>query len=449
MIMKTQSRNNFKPEINANATLLNRNVYREDVITSFCDIDAYKLHMAQVAYEKYPTAQAEYKFVNRSGEDLSMHMANIRTEINKLGKLHFTDSQISFFHQNVPWLKHSFIEMLRDLRLYPERQVEVYVDDNNELQIKAKGSWLAVIWYEIFILAIVSEVRNRALFPEVPHIKFREVLHKKIRNLKKILKEKGLENDFKLMEFGTRRRLSYHLQNDAIQILMAELPDNMIGTSNYHMAMEHKIPFHGTMAHEYIQSFQAFSPMLKHQQDALTTWDEVFTGNLGIALTDTINTDSFLKDFHLGLAQRFAGLRHDSGCPIEWGEKCIAHYEKLGIDPRTKKLVFTDGLDFDKAIDILLHFKGRAQIVFGIGTFLSNDLGDYEENGVQYKALSIVMKLVRMNGQPVAKISDEPIKSICECPFYQANLMTRYGIPVDMTKLIKAVENLNITAQAA
>ncbi|MDK9790171.1 nicotinate phosphoribosyltransferase [Vibrio sp. D431a] len=416
-------------------------VFRDTVIQSFADIDAYKLHMAAVAWEKFPSTIVEYKFVNRTKEDLTPHIAEIKDEIMKLERLSFTDSEIRFFHTKVPFLKAAFVDQLRTLRLFPDQQVRVFIDDKGRLQIRAKGSWFQVIWYEIFVLAIISEVRNRRMFPNLPHMKFREVLMNKISKLKSSLAEKGLENDFKFMEFGTRRRASYHLQNDAIMMLNRELPNSFIGTSNYHMAIEQNVPYHGTVAHEYFQAFQVLSPLPTHLKTSLEVWDEVFEGNLGIALTDSITTDAFLKEFNYGLANRFAGLRHDSGCPFEWGEKCIEHYKSLGIDPNTKKLVFTDGLNFDKAIEILEHFQGRAQIVFGIGTFLSNDLDGYEENGIKYSPLSMVMKLVQVNGNPVAKISDEPVKSICECPFHLANLMTRFGLSVDMNKVFDMVEN--------
>lgn len=181
----------------------------------------------------------------------------------------------------------------------------------------------------------------------------------------------------------------------------------------------------GTMAHEYLQARQAFVNVSQSQKEALEVWNQVYRGRLGVALTDCITTDAFLKDCDY----LFSGVRHVSGDPCVWGEKFIRHYQDFGIDPKTKTLVFSDSLDFDRALDIADHFQGRIQTSFGIGTFLTNDLGDFTRpDGEVYRPLNIVMKMVECDSMPVAKISDEPGKSMCNDPVYLANLKARFNV---------------------
>jgi nicotinate phosphoribosyltransferase len=188
-----------------------------------------------------------------------------------------------------------------------------------------------------------------------------------------------------------------------VETLAKELPAQFKGTSNVYLARELGITPVGTMAHEYMQAFQGFGIRLRDFQKAsLEAWVQEFRGDLGTALTDVIGIDAFLEDFDLYFAKLFDGLRHDSGDPYEWGEKVIEHYKKLRIDPHTKRLVFSDGLDLPSALAIYRHFKGRIQVSFGIGTNLTND--------TPIPSLNIVMKMTRCNGQPVAKISDSPGK---------------------------------------
>jgi nicotinate phosphoribosyltransferase len=176
------------------------------------------------------------------------------------------------------------------------------------------------------------------------------------------------------------------------------------------------------MAHEYLQACQAVGPRLRDSQVfAFNTWAREYRGDLGIALSDVCGMDAFLRDFDLFFCKLFDGVRHDSGDPFEWGEKLIAHYQKMRIDPRAKAMVFSDSLNVPLAIRLFEYFKGRSQTAFGIGTNLTNDLG--------YEALQIVIKMTRCNGQPVAKISDEPSKSMDYDPAYVAYLREVFQVP--------------------
>ncbi|MNE34092.1 Nicotinate phosphoribosyltransferase 2 [compost metagenome] len=210
-----------------------------------------------------------------------------------------------------------------------------------------------------------------------------------------------------MADFGTRRRFSYKVQEEVVRVLKDDFPARFVGTSNVHLARKLDIKPLGTMAHEWIMAHQQLGPRLIDSQiAALDCWVREYRGLLGIALTDCITMDAFLTDFDLYFAKLFDGLRHDSGDPVQWAEKAIAHYRKLGIDPMTKTLVFSDGLNLTKSLEIFRALRGRINVSFGIGTNLTCDLP-----GVA--PMSIVLKMTDCNGQPVAKISDEAAKTQC------------------------------------
>ena len=218
-------------------------------------------------------------------------------------------------------------------------------------------------------------------------------------------------NGFKFSEFGTRRRFSFKWQDKVINILKKKIPKScFVGTSNVYFAKKYDILAVGTNAHEYYQVGQALDKvrLAESQKFMLQSWVNEYRGDLGIALSDTLGTDKFLKDFDLYFAKLYDGIRHDSGNPIEWGYKVINHYKKLRINPMTKTLLFSDSLDFDKAYKIYKEFKNQTNVTFGIGTFIMNDFKPIA------KPLNIVMKLQSVNGKPVAKLSDDEGKTICE-----------------------------------
>lgn len=418
-----------------NPLYTNINTNHACIVQSLSDNDIYKLYMMQVVFEKYPTKKVRYKFVNRSLECLSKYALTISKEINKLAELSFSDADINFLKQT-GYFKEGFLNFLRNFRLKPRSDVFVS-NDNGKLSIIVEGNWLDTILYEIFILAIVSEVRNIARFPDMPFEKVREQVFVNSKLLREKCKKHNIDvREFKFSEFGTRRRLSFQAQDYVLNFLKKEFPDSINGTSNLYLAQKYNLKAIGTMAHEYISAHQAFVNPKNSQKEALEVWNSVYRGSLGIALTDTIGIDSFLNDFDLSLAKLFDGVRHDSNCPFTWGEKMIAHYEKLGINPKSKTLVFSDSLNFDKAIDILLHFKDRINVAFGIGTFLTNNVGEYynSENEL-YKPLNIVMKMVFCDGHDVAKISDEPEKAVCDNPFYFVYLADMFKLKIDYSKV--------------
>ena len=299
------------------------------------------------------------------------------------------------------------------LRLWEPRYADFTfdTDDPSGLSIETRGTWLNTSMYEIPTLAIVNEVYFRMAYDyDTLMDSFRRRLDAKIEKI-----TTGEYNLSAFSEFGLRRRLSGEAQDLAIKALKDhKYPGStFVGTSNVYLAKKHNLTPIGTMAHEWLmcvgQGNHKHNPAYSNWY-AMDAWVKEYGVLNGTALTDAITTDCFLQDFQLTFATLFSGVRHDSGDPIEWGEKMISHYQSLGIDPRTKTLLFSDSLNFEKANAINEHFKGRARVAFGIGTYLAND--------TDVPALNIVMKTTICNGMDVAKISDTEGKGMCKNPDY-------------------------------
>ena len=380
-------------------------LFREHLNFSALDNDFYKMNMWQCFMHQYPyIEEAEYKFVVRSDIDLRPYRAEIQNELAKIDGLRFTQDQVAWL-EKTPWYTKDFIEWVR-MWSYQNRFLHISEEDG-QLAIRARGPLMHIHNFEMPVLSTVAEVYNRHNFPDKSYEDVRKPLFEKIKWLKEQHEKHDLTG-LTIADFGTRRRFSYEAHFTVVEMLKSMLPDFFIGTSNMHLAKEHGLKPIGTMAHEiFMLSQQVGVQLIDAQKHTLESWVNEFRGELGYALTDVIGMDAFVKDFDLYFAKLFDGLRHDSGDPIEFGEKAIKMYEALGIDPKTKTLIYSDGLNFEKMVDLFLHFKGRINTSFGIGTFLSNDV-----EGV--KPLSMVMKLVKVNGKPVAKISDSPGKTLCE-----------------------------------
>jgi len=301
--------------------------------------------------------------------------------------------------------KDDFIDFLRYFRLNPDHIDVRWNDETKEVEIPIKGSWLNTILFEVPVLAIFSETFGRDIQIDIKYIE--ERIFEKVHIIERFnLEETQNKKPFlKFADFGTRRRYGYGVQDLMIRTFKTWVPDNFIGTSNVHFAMKYRLKPIGTMAHEFFQVCQQLTRLEDSQKFALQKWADEYRGSLGIALSDTVGFDAFLRDFDLYFAKLFDGCRQDSGNPFVWGEKMIAHYEKLGIDPKTKQAVFSDGLYIPKAVKIHRMFADRINVAFGIGTDLTNDCG--------FKAPQIVIKVVSCNGKPTAKISDSPGKAMC------------------------------------
>ncbi|MBM4852051.1 nicotinate phosphoribosyltransferase [Vibrio parahaemolyticus] len=426
-------------------------LFSSRIIQSALDFDVYKVNMMSAVAALYPDAMVSYKFIVRSEEDLSELLPEVKAEVLKLQDVRFTEDEIAYMKRVAPYLKPEFVEALRHFRFNPQSDVSFHnktmSDGSSQLRITINGLWKETILYETIIMSIVSEVRSRQRWSDIPFEHFQTVLEDKVRYLKAELERRNITN-FKFADMSTRRRFSFQAQRTMLEYLSKELPQCLTGTSNYHLARELDLTPIGTVAHEWFMGHQALVNVRDSQKIALQRWQKMFNGALGIALTDTIGIDAFLKDFDEELSHAYVGVRHDSGCPFTWGEKMIAHYESLGIDPMTKTLVFTDGLNFEQALDICEHFQGRVQVSFGIGTSLANDMGNYVNvQGEAYQPLSIVIKMVTCNGSPVAKISDEPEKAMCEDIFFLMNLKRRFEQPLDLNECRKLIDRLESEGQ--
>ncbi|MGL1143400.1 nicotinate phosphoribosyltransferase [Vibrio parahaemolyticus] len=426
-------------------------LFSSRIIQSALDFDVYKVNMMSAVAALYPDAMVSYKFIVRSEEDLSELLPEVKAEVLKLQDVRFTEDEIAYMKRVAPYLKPEFVEALRHFRFNPQSDVSFHnktmSDGSSQLRITINGLWKETILYETIIMSIVSEVRSRQRWSDIPFEQFQTVLEDKVRYLKAELERRNITN-FKFADMSTRRRFSFQAQRTMLEYLSKELPQCLTGTSNYHLARELDLTPIGTVAHEWFMGHQALVNVRDSQKIALQRWQKMFNGALGIALTDTIGIDAFLKDFDEELSHAYVGVRHDSGCPFTWGEKMIAHYESLGIDPMMKTLVFTDGLNFEQALDICEHFQGRVQVSFGIGTSLANDMGNYvNDQGEAYQPLSIVIKMVTCNGSPVAKISDEPEKAMCEDIFFLMNLKRRFEQPLDLNECRKLIDRLESEGQ--
>ncbi|MGR8932242.1 MAG: nicotinate phosphoribosyltransferase [Gammaproteobacteria bacterium] len=386
----------------------------EPVVKSLLENDLYKFPMWQTMLHKRPEAIAEYEFLCRNSSiyPLGELLDDVKRELDQLFSLQFTDDELEYLSA-LRYLKPDFVEFLSLFR-FKSKYITVTAE-NGHLRIRAAGPQVHVMNFEIFCLYIVSELYFRRLDQATLLTEGRRRLHEKLALFRSFAEEPAKPHPFEFFDFGLRRRAWGTWQEEVVKTFKAEVPTLFKGTSNVYLAKKLGLTPIGTMAHEYLQSYQAHVVRLREfQSKALEDWAQEFRGDLGIALTDTIGMDAFLRDFDLYFAKLFDGLRHDSGDPFSWGEKAIAHYQKLRIDTHGKRLVFSDGLDIPKAIELYRKFADRIQLGFGIGTNLTNDLGE--------KPLNIVMKLVRCNGDPVAKLSDTPGKTLCNDETFVAYL---------------------------
>lgn len=389
------------------------------IITSLLDTDLYKFTMMQVVLHQFPGAQVSYKFKCRnSGVNLAQFASEIRNEIKSLCRLQFTEEELAYL-RSMRFIKSDFVDFLGLFKLN-EKYITVSEQTTGEIDIKIEGPWLHTILFEIPVLAIVNEVyfRNTQKVPNF--VAGRERLGKKI----KLLKDPQISN-LKIADYGTRRRFSKAWHEEVLRVAMSGLGSQFAGTSNVFFAMMlGSVPL-GTMAHEYLQAAQALGPRLRDSQVfAFESWAHEYRGDLGIALSDVYGFAAFLRDYDMYFCKLFDGARHDSGDPFAWGEGMIAHYKANRVDPLTKTLVFSDGLTVPRTIELYNQFKGRCLLAFGIGTNLTNDLGDAPD----HVPLQIVIKMTECNGQPVAKLSDTPSKNMCEDVNYLAYLRQVFSL---------------------
>lgn len=388
------------------------------VIKSLLETDLYKFTMWQTMLHRIRNTQAVYDFVcrNTPAYPLAELVDDVNRELDHLCELKFAEDELAYLG-GLRFIKSDFIDYLAIFR-FQRKFIRAWVE-GDKLRIQAAGPQVHVMGFEIYVLAIVNELYFRRFASEAVLEEGRKRLAAKIALLKNYTDDSG--STFEFSDFGIRRRYSGDWQDEVVATLVREVPQHFKATSNVYLAKKYDLLAVGTMAHEYLQTFQALDGRLRDfQKAALENWVQEYRGDLGSALTDVVGMDAFLADFDLYFAKLFDSLRHDSGDPVVWGEKAIAHYQKLRIEPLTKRLVFSDGLTMERALELYEHFRGRIQTGFGIGTSLTNDMG--------IPALNIVMKVIEVNGQPVAKLSDSPGKTLCTDETFLAYLRQVFHI---------------------
>ena len=371
------------------------------IIVSLLDTDLYKFNMNQVMFHKHSDLCGEYWFKCRNeGIVFTREMFDeINEQIDHFCRLRFKKEELDYL-RSIRFIKKDYVEFLR--LWHPIREyVRTDLSDSGELTVVVDGPLFSAMQFEIYLLEIINEVYFRMAYD------YDELLASAKKRLdRKIEAFNNGTYTFNFAEFGCRRRLSREWEEVVIRRLAKETK-NCVGTSNVYFAMRQNLTPIGTYAHEFVQMYQGIDsiPLAYTNQYAMRDWYDEYRGDNGTALTDTITTDLFLLDFDRSMANNYTGVRHDSGDPYVWGEKIIAHYKKYGIDPRTKLLLFSDSLNFDKAQKLWDNFKNKAKVSFGIGTFCSND--------TCVEPLNIVIKLQYVNDRPVAKLSDSPGKAMC------------------------------------
>ena len=395
----------------------------EPIVISLLDTDLYKFNMDQVIFHKHTDLCGEYHFKCRNeGVVFTQEMLReINAQIDHLCTLRFTREELDYL-RSIRFIKNDYVEFLR--LWHPIREyVTTGLSEDGELSVVVKGPLFSAMQFEIFLLEIINEVYFRMQFD---YAQLRRSAEEKLN--RKIADFRSGKYTFKFAEFGCRRRLSREWEDVVVKRLATET-QNCVGTSNVYLAKKYGLQPIGTYAHEFVQMYQGIDsiPLAYTNYYAMKDWYTEYEGDNGTALTDTVTTDLFLLDFNRSMVNNYSGVRHDSGDPYAWGEKIIAHYEKYGVDPRTKQLLFSDSLDFDRAQHLNDYFKDRTKVSFGIGTFCSNDTAE--------AALNIVIKLQYVNGRPVAKLSDTPSKAMCQDEAYLEYLKSSVAFRLSRQKL--------------
>ncbi|MBR4255933.1 MAG: nicotinate phosphoribosyltransferase [Clostridia bacterium] len=371
------------------------------IVESLLDTDLYKFNMDQVIFHKHTDLCGQYYFKCRNaGVKFTPEMAaEINEQVDHLCSLRFKKEELDYL-RSIRFIKNDYVEFLR--LWHPIRDyVTVKLSDDGELSVVVDGPLFSAMQFEIYLLEIINEIYFRMNYDYDELVKSAEE-----RLDKKIKAFNSGEYTFKFAEFGCRRRLSREWEDVVVRRFCKET-NNCVGTSNVYLAMKYNVTPIGTYAHEFVQIYQGIDsiPLAYTNHHAMHDWYDEYKGDNGTALTDTITTDLFLLDFDRSMVNNYTGVRHDSGDPFVWGEKIINHYKSYGVDPKTKLLLFSDSLNFDKAQKLHEYFCNKTKMSFGIGTFVAND--------TCVPALNIVIKLQYVNGLPVAKLSDDVGKAMC------------------------------------
>ncbi len=370
------------------------------MIRSFLDNDMYKFTIQQCIVNQFPYAKAEYSFINRGRTKFpdNFHITLLKY-VKEMSNLRLQPDENDYISR-LPWLKPAFLDLLNGYRFDPD-QVGISMTDNSDLRISISGPYYKTVLWEVPMMALISELYFRETSQSPEESWEDRAIDKAIA-----LSKAGI----KFSEFGTRRRFSYEVHDRVVSIMKKYAGDSLIGTSNVGLAMKYGLRPIGTQAHEFYSAHAAAYGYRMANQKAMETWINEYGGDMGIVLPDTFSTNAFIRSFDKKFALMFDGLRQDSGNPIEFVDKVIAHYKLLGIDPLTKTIIFSDNLDLTNILRIDDYCKGKIRCAFGIGTNLTNDVG--------VRPLNMVIKLSGFAIKPedkmalCIKISDDMGKEV-------------------------------------
>jgi nicotinate phosphoribosyltransferase len=339
------------------------------ILKSILDNDLYKFSMMNAVMRKFPNAKVKYEFINRGQTKFPENFGNLlRKEVKEMEKLFLTKEEKIWLKNNCPYLDHAYITQLGGYK-YDSSQVTI-IQKEGDLKIHIEGYWVDTILWEVPLMALISEMYFELYNEQVPI----SIEDRTANNLAK--KSLFIHNGVHFADFGTRRRFSYDNQDKFISDMVEghKFP-NFVGTSNVFLAYKYDVTPIGTHAHEWFMFHAAKYGYKMANHLAMENWTDVFRGDLGIALSDTFTTEVFFKAFDKKFAKLYDGVRHDSGDAYEFTDKVVKHYNSLGIDPKSKVIVFSDGLNPEKAVEIKNYCRGKIKCSFGIGTNFSNDVG--------------------------------------------------------------------------
>lgn len=384
---------------------------------SILDQDLYKLTMGRAVLERHPEVEAEYEFIDRRGTAFNGAFLDLFAAlVAEMPALRLSRDEKAWLRQACPFLGVGYLEFLENFR-YDPAELDYGLAPDGRFRLAARGKWHRTIYWEVPLLALVSECYFRTVDVSWTH----DGNVHRARAKGERLDAAGLS----FADFGTRRRRDLRSQEDVVRALSGFA--GFVGTSNVFLAHRHGTKPIGTMAHEWVMAASVLRSMRYANRDALDLWDDVYRGDLGIALTDTYGTEAFFRDFDKRLARLYDGVRQDSGDPFAFVDRVVAHYESLRIDPTTKTIVFSDALDVDKAIRLAEACRGRIRCSFGIGTHFTNDFPGSP-------ALNVVMKLKSVDGMPVVKLGDDPGKSTGDRDALRVARYIHHALPLDATR---------------
>ncbi len=365
-------------------------------LPSILDNDFYKITMQHAVVKLFPRAKARYQFINRGRHSFPPGFDKaLRKAVDAMAGLRLSKEEKKYLAATCPYLDPTYLDFLQGYCYDPE---EVSIrQEGDQLQVSIEGFWYRTILWEVPLMALISELYY-------PQNQLERQSDEEVSRIARSKIEKYKEMGVAIAEFGTRRRHSYKVHQLIIDTLKQYGGGTFVGTSNVHLAHQMQVKPIGTHAHEWFMFHAARYGFKMANTLGLQHWAEVYRGDLGIALSDTYTTAVFIEQFDKMFTKLFDGVRHDSGDPVEFAKSIITHYERMGVDPRSKTIVFSDALNYEKVSRIASYCKGKIGMSFGIGTNFTNDVG--------LKPMNMVVKMTETQPEgsqwiPVVKLSDE------------------------------------------